>query len=593
MSAEIVFFAIKAGMRLGMEVRQAYIDTTLNRGIMLPRPEGFGSTDVAGAHEFFISEEGQDYVTGRLEELEHIYTGTTDVQRRMFTSEEKAEYLEFYNSAWALEEAKGNKGIVKVEGISAGVDVGSYNDLYKFKNWEQKDREARPFAKIAGTVVEIAVDYFVSVPGAIKKDSKEGKALYSFLEGLDKVEFAGLAASKEVFGAIGQTFFMAVMETVAEQPELITSDEKYQRLITEATTSLSRDISEQLVDIDDTTHRHFVRSWGDLVFRSLLSSAGKIIVNEPSIYFGLAKEGERALVSNIGTAMIDVAVKNETLNLAEVFGRTGFERALKAALKTVGDYPELLVDDDDKGLKGLVADIAKTVSEEENVLNTEFAPELLRIVLEKSGDNLHLLWPDVDKKPEKHLLLVGAKELIEILAADPGQANWTLRFTRDNLLIVIESVMDDLSSNPEWLLAEIENTYLNTAIRETLDVIRQRGDERLSLSLACKILKVASGAVASDLTFIHDYVSTKPYVAAVIDVILAKIFSEEDLGARWKLLKEESVVTALEIGLQAIEKKGLSSDHVDKLERAVESIIKEMKDGKPLDWQNILVKMEV
>lgn len=595
MSAEIVFFAIKAGMRLGMEVRQAYIDTTLKRGIMLPRPdlERDEDIDVYKAHEFFL-EEGKDHVIGRLKELERIYTGPTGEEGRDLTDEEEKEYLEFYKSAKALVDAKNkNKGIVKLkDDINAGVDIGSYHDLYKFKNWEQEHRDSpRPFARIAGTVVEIAVDYFVSVPGAIKRDSKEGKALYSFLEGLEKVEFAGLDVSEEAFGVIGQTFFMAVMETVAEQPELITSDDKYQRLITEATTSLSRDVAEKLDTIEDTTHRGFIRSWGDLVFRSLLSSAGKIIVSEPEKYLGIKSAGESALVNNVGLAMIDVAVSNQTLNLTDVFGRTGFETALKAALKTVGDHPELLIDDDDKGIKGLVTDIAKTVSEEENVLNTEFAPELLRIVLEKTGDNLHLFWPDVDKKPEKHLLLVGAKELIEILAADPGEANWELRFTKDNLLIVLESVMDDLSSNPEWLLAEIENNYLNTAIRATLDVIRERGDERLSLSLACKIFKVASGAVASDITFLNEYASDKPYVAAVIDVVLAKIFSEEDPGARWKLLKEESVVAALEIGLHAIENKGLSNEQVQKLELAVESIIQDVKDGKPLEWQNILDKM--
>ena len=69
-SVEIVLFAIRSGIKLGQQMRQAYVDSTKNRELVLPLPNFFGKTDITSALDYFETD-GKAHVkdASRLAEL--------------------------------------------------------------------------------------------------------------------------------------------------------------------------------------------------------------------------------------------------------------------------------------------------------------------------------------------------------------------------------------------------------------------------------------------------------------------------------------------------------------------------------------------
>src|SRR5690606_35756693 len=115
--------------------------------------------------------------------------------------------------------------------------------------------------RMAGTFIEIGVDYFASMPGALHKDSGWGKALAGFLEAMDKVDFAEGRLSD-----LPERFLVAGLETLAAQPELLTGDTKMQEVVKVAAHSLSEDVATRLARIDtgDLPAQSRVKDWAEL-----------------------------------------------------------------------------------------------------------------------------------------------------------------------------------------------------------------------------------------------------------------------------------------------------------------------------------------
>ena len=52
-SAALVLFAIRSGLKLGQQLRLAYVDNTRRRELVLPLPNFFSSPDVVSATNYF------------------------------------------------------------------------------------------------------------------------------------------------------------------------------------------------------------------------------------------------------------------------------------------------------------------------------------------------------------------------------------------------------------------------------------------------------------------------------------------------------------------------------------------------------------
>ena len=134
-------------------------------------------------------------------------------------------------------------------------------------------------------------------------------------------------------------------------------------------------------------------------------------------------------------------------------------------------------------LGAVAADLARTP----DLLRQDLLPEVVRLILEHTGENLPLLWPDAVGRPEANLLFVAVRTTLEVLAGPPGDdVAWRVRFRRADLFRVLEVVVNEVTSNPGWVVdaaGRVDRT-LKDVLESVLAVLRTRADARLSVSTA-------------------------------------------------------------------------------------------------------------
>jgi hypothetical protein len=215
-----------------------------------------------------------------------------------------------------------------------------------------------------------------------------------------------------------------------------------QELVRVTASRLSQDVAERFKEIDaggagNEQKKGRVGDWAELVFRSVLSSAGSLVVSDPARFLGIEDKGQSALVGGVGSAVLGMVLDDEGLRLDRVFSRDGLETVIRAALTVAADHPELLGDVKNEGLRKLLGQVAGELAALPGLMEKGVLPELVRVVIEKTGENLELLWPDL-KKPQSNLALAAARRTLEILSRKPpAGSGWLAPFGRRELLEVV------------------------------------------------------------------------------------------------------------------------------------------------------------
>ena len=118
----------------------------------------------------------------------------------------------------------------------------------------------------------------------------------------------------------------------------------------------------------------------------------------------------------------------------------------RATLAAIAEHPELVTGTNRAAIKVLLSEIAGTLSRYKALLTPHIVPEVTRVILENTGQNLELIWPGLRDDPENHLLLTAAKTTLPILSQVPEDgAGWTLTFGRGDILTVLDT--DDPSGD--------------------------------------------------------------------------------------------------------------------------------------------------
>ena len=604
-SASLILFAIQSSVRLGQQARTAYVDSTRRRELILPLPDFFSSPDVNDAIAFF-DKKGKRFVDGyerngqfikgskRLKSLISLALNQT------LEDEEKNELKIFHTEFWNLNSAESGDTVWEDGGY---VDPEQINALITIRQWRRgADPTPSTLHRIAGTIIELGIDYALTSPDLFDKNSTRGKVLTSFLQAIDDIKFQETSLSELPF-----KLFVATMETATEHPDIFSGDQKVQELVRTTTNALSEKVTERIKEINNSDMDVFekriaifrVEDWAELTFRSILSSGGRLVISNPERFLGIKDSGGQALVTNVGGSFLDLILNQENEMLDTVFSREALETILKAALKTVGEHPDIILDIDDndnrtynQGLLKLLSQIATDLSKVENLLNRDILPEIARMTLERTGENLELLWPDYKDKPENNLLLKAAKTTLEILSRKPnGSAKWKLKFSSSDLLSVTETVIDELVVNPGWLIDEANeiNNVLGDVLNAALNVLRNRGDNRLNSNVAKDILREVIKTAALRKEFLdklpHDHAEAgERLIIAAIDAVLATIFHKDlDAKAAWQLVRSEIITGLVKVSLNQLAKTKLDADTIDKLEDVLMNEVKALVGGKSFD----------
>ncbi len=154
-------------------------------------------------------------------------------------------------------------------------------------------------------------------------------------------------------------------------------------------------------------------------------------------------------------------------------------------------------------------------------------PGLVRLILEKSGRHLNLLWESDETDPKRHLLVLATSELLKQFYHEPVGGQWTATLTRTQVLGVAESVFEEVIDNPYWVkrisnVGGAEDTPVGVCIGAVMASLTKLAPGQINsetvasalkaglragameLSLLEKIPGAAAGSVGTALTFAFD-----------------------------------------------------------------------------------------
>lgn len=609
-TTSIIMFAIQSAVRLGQQARQAYVDSTRNRALALPLPNFNPEPNVGSALIYFRNlpeEEVPNPIRGAVRKARE------NPQSPGLNEDEASSVLDYYHEhqlsqpdAWKIKNSP-EGGFLTRRSVDATIQIRQWERAAKWQEigqWEPGgDPSPSPLQRVACTIFEIGVDYFTQVPGALNEQTRNGKAIRAVLEVLDDVEFAD-----KPIGDLPTRLFLATLDGVVGNTELLTSDEETQKLISVTAGALARDVSARIEQLRDETggtsdadREHGIVQWAEVVFRSVLSSGGRLVAADPKTYLGIDKKGDTALVTKVSESVIDFVLNLPEGELHRAFGTEGLNVVVTSALQVVGEHPEVIIRSDEngkitgasaEGLKLLLSDIATELGSMPRLLyRPDLLPDISRLILEKSGKNLTVLWPQLTGSPQKNLLVVATQKTLEILSEEPPEGTrWRLQFDDSDLIAVTETVLDAFIENPGWLIDRVgqANENYRVALEAAIGVLREHGDARLTSKTAIEILRAVLSAVALRQEFLDDVSDGKQLVAGVIEVVLTSLFPEQgelDVRAARVLLRQEIVSSLVDESMRALLRSDLANaiiqqQHLNDIKGLLQSHIEQIVAGK-------------
>lgn len=582
-----VIFAIKAGVRLYHAGEQVLVQNTAERALPLPLP--IGELSDTGKAKYWLLDNPEARELSRRSEFSRL--GTLLNTDEADWSDGDTEYLTAVYNSWRAEKAR-QAGHVPANEISM-VEAAAYIEIRQWSESEDSGHTSS-LQRIAGTLVNIAVDYFVQTPGHLNLDKPEGRALKGFLEAIDDTDFAGGAME-----TIAGDLLIAVLDAVKMEPDLIGRGETTRKFVKGITTSLGESTNEFLDDIhlltDDERERR--KAWLNMLTHALVRGATGVVLTDPEKILGV-REDESAVIREVGGTFAELLLGGDDdrrLRFEKVFSGEGLDNIVRSALKAVSENPGIL-DIEHKGLRRIIVDIADELETYDDLFTRDLGPELIRLVLEKTGSNLPLLAGGDGGDPGKNLLVLATSELL----ANVSEGSWTGGvwhpvLTRGHLLDVAEAVFDEVLDNPYWLkkirsVGGPDDTPLGVAVEAVVNALKDSdAGDRLSSDTVVAAIKsgVAAAALNIDLLKkVPDTASGEARIAltAAIDAVFDGILAEGATPAtRWRRAGNAALQVAIELVLENFAKvamkKGVKAAQITKIRMEVGKWIDAVIEG--------------
>ncbi|UCE64158.1 MAG: hypothetical protein JSU59_03165, partial [Nitrospirota bacterium] len=434
--------------------------------------------------------------------------------------------------------------------------------------------------------VNIAIDYLLQAPGVVSEDRSEGRALKAFFRALDKTDFA-MVPPKEIATGL----LVAVLDTVSAHPDVLSGGENEQKLITNVSKSLAESAKGFLKDATDKQRRD-AGVWLQLIGHAVFKGAAETVLAEPGRYFKIKPGAESGVVVEVGNTITNLLLGERQLEFRRLFSAEGLDKVAKSALTAIAKNPEILKIDN-KGVENIIVALAENLSKLEDKISPDVFPEIVRLVLDKSADNLDLLWGGSFKNPQRHLLVTATGELLKSLAkTPPAGSKWKPQLTPDQLIDVAEAVLDEVVNNPAWVVDEAgrASQYLQTAVEAILAALRKMPGDRISAETGVAVIRAGLGAVALRLQLLDQLPSTaaqpaRVAITAALDAIFGEIFAEDvSVDANWNLACNSTLCAIAEIALNKLAKFGATKEDINKLRQAVQELIKQDTPFDPEDF---------
>lgn len=598
-SADLVLFAINSALKLNASARAHFVASTQSRELTFPIPDVDFTPDALSAVNWFRSG-GQHYVSESKTLLameESLLSGSSSIDIvRGLNDETKVSLLANYEVYFNIEQV--SFGIAL--GKEAGIDNAAMISLLHIRQWQHGESPHPSLLKrVAGNLIDSAVDYFVQVPGALNKNSKHAKAITALIDGLDKIEFTD-ALTPENIGSLPEQLLIATLETVSENASQVVSDPRYQKLIMITAQSLSTDVNDHFVRIKNgqgdipIDDRARASLWTELVFRSILGSAGSAVLNNPEFFLKQTEAPQKALTSQVGSAVLGAILSSPQNQMDEVFNSGTLDSVIKASLSVVSKHPSLLVSEDQRAVSTIIQQVSEELAEFTRPLGTDLIPHALNLILEKTADNVELFWLDEHGLPKSNSLVKVVKTVVLVLQIMPDDANWRITFTRPNIDQLLEWTLQQVVNNPAWLLnkAGQVNPNLELALSAMLTSIRKLDDVRLSSANATEMLQIGLKAVMLNQDFVKARADNQQIaISAVFDVILNAFFGQQVSPVQRQFVKFQIVSLFMDRFLQELARYDAALVNLVVLTGEIKAMLVEFRSLDEKTIESLIVQM--
>lgn len=607
MELYLILFAIRATLKLSEAAREAYVTSTRNRSLLMPPLKEIPSSKWKDARDFFrkhsffyLKEKGLEHYLHP--DHEEIYTILNDLKLDTPPVEVditacRDSLIQFHQDCLTIKFLETGKATIDDIDLDRGLQSGKSNltpdevkALFEIGSWTRAGKEVDSWwPDVAETLFDIGLEFASVNPKICNPKTSSGQALSSFLNGVEQADLTALEARD-----IPELLFMSTLEVLASHPDAVFEDRIGRDLLEITAKELSLDIQKQIAAHPD--QKETVLEWGKLVFKSILGSGGQLAVSKPSVYLGIREDRYSVAVSTIGKTVLDIAVTSE--NFREYLNTSTLEAITESALLVIAKHPNLISDSSNNGLQNLIADMAKDLAAMDAVLCKKATPEVMRLILENTADNIELIWPDIGKDPKKHLLLQTAKKMLHLLSEKPaGDASWKLEFYHDDATAIIEVIFTEIQQNPTWFTRgnDIVEAMIPLTLRQTMVVIRSKGQSGITRKAARNIL---TAAVAATLT--HSEIlesesydeNVQLFIVSCVELTLTRIFEVDDFTVKCHLTRDKGLDALLAVILRAAESVEPDNPEAkvkfhDKISISLTEIISAIKAGKQIDFNKL------
>ena len=583
--SDVVLFGIKSGLKLAHQRRQAFIDETISRKLVVPLLEFDSSFTLGSANQFFRSPAGQAQLDlhptlnalfekannfESLGEDEHAYINAAFEFRLL-------ENIQLSNNSDAPEDASNlTDGQITSVGFNSNA-LKSIVTVQQFSRFHKPDSPSS-FQRVLGSLIEIGVDAFSKFPGIIDTESAAGRAVSGFLNAIDDLDF-----KTQHVDILAQSLFISVIETLGENADLLGADAKIESLIKSVSSGLIKDLTSRINSLENNLiEREDVSRWGNLVLRSVLGNVQQTVLANPKS-LGIDNPAHQALISSVGTTILGAILDESNINLRALFSKQGLDQVVKASLNTVSEFPELL-GANGEGLRKIIAQISQGLADNEHILNRDMLPDTIRLIIEKTAQNANFLWPEGFKNQGRHLLVTASTEfLIQFFSVPESSQTWRPAFSKSQLIGLLDLVLEETIQNPNWVakLETADHTIIGQATSITLEILQTVPANQLSLETAEKILRSVISAVSNRLDFLEILEIAEeraPRLATALKAIVSALLSQDlDPKILWVMARGEVFSTIIDTALGVLSQIGITEETInrvlDVLSKAKESIL--------------------
>jgi len=570
-TAEIIMFAIQAGLQLYGSVRKAFVDSTRGRSLTLPLPRS-PDVDHRTAFVWFTENDHGTAAVEKYSRVKQLIDGWP-----LDDPYQQKEFEELYESIYALTHPKAGND----KGRIGQLDENQLIAVSTIRQW-QDSPDPSPLQTIAGTIVTVAIDYFSQNPQHFSENSAEGRALRTFVETLEQYDFATVELAD-----IAPSLMIAVVDIVSKNPELISNGEREQELIENVTRTL-KDSADRFLQEAPATERQSGSAWLQLVARSVLKGGAETILANPQRFLDVDDANQAALITHVGGVVADLVLGEDKVTFRKVFSGAGMNRVVRAVFEAVAANPDILKIDNE-GLKKTLVAVAHELAKLPGPYKPDMFTEVVRLVLEKSAENMDLIWGKKFSNPKRHLLVTATKVLLQRLAKKPASGSqWKPVLTPGQISSVLETVIDEIVDNPAWLIDEAggESKTLAIAVEAILTSLRKLDGKRVSAEAGIALFQSAVRAIADRASFLDDLDegasnAARLAITATLDAVFAAIFDPANDGSsKWKAARNSTLIALVEIGLAELSKRGTSDAEIVILVRIIRA---ELGDVRPFD----------